>query len=364
MFTLNVEPTHLRATIDNLNLSSDEAALVLVAEGAPADPPAIAHALRGRNIVGAVVPAVIANGVTHPSGAVILPLPLVAGSRPILLPDIATTNAIPTCLLRDTPPEEPATVALLVDGLADGIGRLLRRVFDIYGNEVSYLGGGAGSGSFQSIACVFTGDGIAANAAVGALVRGRSTNAVRHGWRRLSDPIVATRTHGTIIEELNWRPAFEVYRDLVAEHTGVDVTPSNFATVAPRHPLGIHREGFEDVVRDPVAVRSDGAIATVGDVPENTVLRLLEGSPNDLVAAAEAAASATETRAGSTALLVDCVSRSGFLGGEFDREMEAVHSQLDVPAFGALTLGEIASQGTGFIEFFNKTIVVSALDPR
>ncbi|MBC7340230.1 MAG: histidine kinase, partial [Firmicutes bacterium] len=38
---------------------------------------------------------------------------------------------------------------------------------------------------------------------------------VEHGWQAFQGPYVATRAEGTRLKELNWRPAFDVYRQAV-----------------------------------------------------------------------------------------------------------------------------------------------------
>ncbi len=62
-------------------------------------------------------------------------------------------------------------------------------------------------------------------------------------------------------------------------------------------------------------------------------------------------------------LVADCISRVLFLENKFSNELKTVKRQLMtidqalVPV-GVLTLGEISSYGEGYLEFFNKTIVV------
>ena len=62
-------------------------------------------------------------------------------------------------------------------------------------------------------------------------------------------------------------------------------------------------------------------------------------------------------------LIADCISRVIFLENNFSEELEAVNKRIqsadkNQSPLGVLTLGEIASYGEGFLEFFNKTIVV------
>ncbi len=66
----------------------------------------------------------------------------------------------------------------------------------------------------------------------------------------------------------------------------------------------------------------------------------------------------------SECFIVDCISRVLFLGNDFTKELSQVAKIVrgkheDVEIFGVLSLGEISSYDKGYLEFFNKTIVVS-----
>ena len=57
-------------------------------------------------------------------------------------------------------------------------------------------------------------------------------------------------------------------------------------------------------------------------------------------------------------MLFDCISRKGYLGQDFDNEIEIFH-QKDNNIIGALTIGEISS--SDYPEFYTKTIVFCVL---
>ena len=59
---------------------------------------------------------------------------------------------------------------------------------------------------------------------------------------------------------------------------------------------------------------------------------------------------------------IDCISRVLFMEDNFKKELEAVSD--GVFTFGALTIGEIASMGDAYLEFYNKTAVVAVLGDR
>ncbi|WP_216601397.1 FIST C-terminal domain-containing protein [Vreelandella azerica] len=112
-------------------------------------------------------------------------------------------------------------------------------------------------------------------------------------------------------------------------------------------------------------MNEQGELTCVGEVPEGCMVKLLNGNPNTLIAAAaHAREQAMAQHKGSTPtsadwLLIDCISRVLFLGDDMTKELEAVGQGEAV--FGAFTLGEIANSGSDYLEFYNKTIVLGVL---
>jgi hypothetical protein len=348
---------------------------VMLAEGGapPLDQVVQALAATKVSFFGGVFPSLIDGQERRDAGALLITLPKV--TDPLLVRGLDTGRfALPDVLPfvqwhRGSKP----TALLLVDGLAPNISHFLRSVYHQLGNRVSYWGGGAGSLTLQPRPCLFTREGIHQGAAIIALTSLPSRLGVRHGWRELKGPFVATRSDRNVISQLNWRNAFDVYRSTVEDDAGVTITPENFFRVASGYPFGIRKEGQELLVRDPVAVGAGGSLICVGDVPENAALSILKGEPRLLVSAAgQAAREALLDGKGDPArpvrhcLVADCASRSLFLGERFSEELDEIADGLGGGAeqchpVGMLTLGEISSHGEGYLEFFNKTSVVAVV---
>jgi hypothetical protein len=51
------------------------------------------------------------------------------------------------------------------------------------------------------------------------------------------------------------------------------------------------------------------------------------------------------------------------MDSSFDTELSAMGDD-EQPAFGALTIGEIANDGHGHLEYYNKTAVIAQLHER
>lgn len=315
----------------------------------------------GLNFIGGIFPKVIHDHSIHDRGIVqntfenALQVFTVEGlqARSFHVPEIPL-NA-----------EKSYTLLTFVDGLTPHISHYLLELYSQFGSEVNYLGGGAGSLSLEQMPCVFTQNGILQDAAVCCLIERDVSLAVRHGWEKIAGPLIVTRAKGNVVEELNWQNAFEVYREIVENHSGKRFSATNFFDIAKGYPFGIVREYTEDVVRDPISVNGEGHITCVGEVEENTFLDILQGKQESLISAAGTAVKECLEKSDqpSKAIIIDCISRALFLEDDFEQELQAVIGPLkiknpDISIAGALTLGEISSFGQGLIQFFNKTIVV------
>ena len=262
--------------------------------------------------------------------------------------------------------EMPQSALVLLDGLTANVATFLRKLYGAYGDGINYMGGGAGSLSLQQQPCVFSQEGIFQDTALVAFIPTKSTLGIKHGWQKIVEPIMATGTDKNIITELNWDNAFDIYKEVVEVNSGESFAQQDFFDLAKGYPFGINKEGVEVIVRDPIMVNEDGALVCVGEVPQNTSLAILKGEKQNLIDAAGEAASTCQRASiaqQSDYMVFDCISRVLFLEDDFGAELQAVKQGLGHPESlsGALTLGEISSYGEGYIEFFNKTIVVGSL---
>ena len=257
------------------------------------------------------------------------------------------------------PNEPPASVLFLLDGLASRIGELLDIVYDHLGSDTVYFGGGAGSLSFEPRPCLFSNQGLLADHAQLTFLPGRYLLGVEHGWEKLAGPFMVTDATHNVVRSLDFRPAFEVYREHVEPSSGQCFDAEDFFQIAKAYPFGLEKADGQILVRDPIS-RSNDALNCVGEVPANSMVYLLKGHPETLIAAAGLGARAIGAGR-EPAILADCISRVLFLEQAFPRELAAIRSELgNRPVFGMLTLGEVANGGSTCLEFYNKTSVIAA----
>lgn len=324
---------------------------------------------RGISFFGGMFPGVIHGDAYYDNGALIIGMPML--HAPIVIKELTSaTELFPEISTTVDNISYKCTALLLVDGLAAGISPFIQNLFDRYGNVVNYLGGGAGSLSLQQGPCLFSNEGFFQNAAIVTLVRLKSALGVQHGWQKHAGPLVATRTHGNVIDELNWENAFDIYQNIVEASSGRTLTPENFFSISKGYPFGIMKEESEDIVRDPISVNQGKEIVCVGEVPENAVLNVLKGTKSQLIEAAGKAAEQCleQCSAGEhfQGIVFDCISRVLYLEDEFTDELSAIQGRIHarypgVEVAGVLSIGEISSYGDGYLELFNKTAVVGLL---
>lgn len=257
------------------------------------------------------------------------------------------------------------TMFVYVDGLAPRVGSLIESLFNTFGLQGNFIGGGAGSLVTPQLRCIITQKGVLRDAGVIAVPRLSSRVCVAHGWLPVAGPFEVTQSENNVILSLDWEPALEVYRRALRNTENLEFDNDGFNRVAPSHPFGIARLNAEFVVRDPIAIREDGGLVCVGDVPRGSLVHIMHGNPQTLLDAARRVRSMVDQVTPADAwngvdIFMDCISRSLFLGAGIGSELSAVRHPMRAQ-LGAFTLGEIANSKHEYLEFHNKTAVVATI---
>lgn len=323
-----------------------------------------------KTVVGGLFPQVIYQGQSFAQGALLISFPFAVhyGWVTGLSDPNADYDQQLQALAAKLSPQDSANGALSlfvwVDGLSKQISALLESMFYTLGLSSHFIGGGAGSLTFEQKPCLFCNQGMVADQALIIAMPIASSVAVGHGWQVISEAIQVTSAEKNVIKSLNWRPAFEVYKELVEPRANQKFDMNNFFDLAKAYPLGIARLDAEVVVRDPLQATDDGGIRCVGEVPEGSFVKVLHGTHESLIQAAaqtrrQAEANRPAGRRTELAFLVNCISRVLFHGPRLADELMAM--QTSAPNLGVMTLGEIANNGSDFLEFYNKTSVLALL---
>jgi len=332
-------------------------------------------AQREVTLVGAVFPALVESGEFRTQGVWLLRF----DSMPFVslhdnLPHDAAGAAqvaeqIGNQIRAQIKDDQQVTLFLLFDALVPNISTLLDELYLQLANRVHYVGANAGSETFQPMPCLFDNTRIIQNGVLLMLLQPHLGAMLAHGYGAPPRMISATSTEGNRIRQIDWRPAFEVYQELVRVQSGVEVTRENFYQHAVHFPFGIIRANHEILVRIPVALEEDGSLFCVGEVPANAVLTLLEApkvdSQHTLQTLVQGLTQLHGDLQDSEVLLFYCAGRRLHLGLEAATSELQQFTQLTkaTPISGALSLGEIGSSlQWGYPLFHNATLVATRWD--
>ena len=305
---------------------------------------------------GAIFPEIIYGKNHYKTGLIVVEL----ATKPLCIENIGDTHKIQQYKQEL---EEKTSLFVAIDGLSDSIDSFLFSLFEVINEECLLFGGGAGKMTLQQENVIFTPDGIYKDAALLVDLKSKISLGVKHGWEQLKGPFVATSSRKNILDKIDYNNAFDTYREVVENDSGVKFTKDNFFELSKSYPLGIITLDNEVIVRDPIMMH-DGSLVLVGAMPQNSVISILKGKKENLLLAAKDAAQVAlaEQKSPDLIFMVDCISRVLYLEDAFDEEIASVKKITgDRPLLGVLSLGEIANSSKNYIDFYNKTCVVGAL---
>jgi hypothetical protein len=293
----------------------------------------------------------------------------------VLLPNLEPTGSAAAekiakaALEMLSPAEKPGskpTLFLIFDGMLPNIGSMLEALYSRLADRVRYAGVNAGSETFQPMPCLFNENELVGNGVLALLFPGDSTTVLAHGYRPPERMLSATSTVGNRISMIDWRPAFEVYQEIIKAEYGIELTAENFYQYGVHYPFGMLRANSEVIVRMPVAIAEDGSLFCIGEVPENAILVLLKSPAPDENGCIQGLAKTLEVEYGGLLgrrlLSFYCAGRRMHLGlekataelHEFDARTHATRIA------GALSLGEIGGSTLHGYPLFHNAALLAA----
>lgn len=258
---------------------------------------------------------------------------------------------------------------MLTDGLAGDQSEIVRGTYSVTGAAVPLVGGCAGDDLKMETTYQLHGTEVLEDSVVTAAIGSDEPIGigVRHGWRRVGEPMMVTDSSGNRVLALNDRPALDVYLERLDPPPDVWEDAAAFTHFAQTHPLGLDRDAGEDHVRfvgD--ADFDDRSLGCIAEVPAGGLAWLMEGDDESVLEATDnACLDALEDLGESSPLgmvAFDCIARRGVLGDRGVRaEVERIAKHAaGAPVSGFYTYGEFA-RTQGVTGFHNQTLVVLAL---
>jgi hypothetical protein len=255
---------------------------------------------------------------------------------------------------------------LLTDGLAGDQQEIVRGAYGVLGASVPLVGGCAGDDLAMKQTNQFHGREVMTNAVVSAAIASDAPFGigVRHGWRRVGEPMLVTESSNNRVHKLDDRPALDVYLERLDAPEEARTDGEAFTRFALTHPLGMSRRTGEEQVRFiGGADFEDGSLSAIAEVPPGAMVWSMEGDAESVLAATNAACDDAIAGLGGSPpigmLAFDCIARRGVLGEDgIVTEVERVAERAGgAPVAGFYTYGEIA-RTSGVSGFHNQTLVV------
>ena len=275
--------------------------------------------------------------------------------------------------------KEPLKAFIMFPDVLTGNGAdIVRGVLDVLGEHFPVVGGAAGDDFLFQKTYEYRDDEVVSGAVGGVGLAGKFSMGagVRHGWIPIGVPMKVTKSEGSVVHELDGRPALSIYEDYFGEKAG-DLRKEPLARMAITYPLGIKLPGMEEyLIRDPITVDEKGAITCAAEIPEGSEIRLMIGSKEKAVEAAQDAARKlmkdfeVEKSRPKFVLMFNCIAREKLFGQKANDEIQAVMEIIgeDVPLLGFYTYGEqapIAGEVHDLEKcsprFYNETVVMFAI---
>ncbi|MBU3015160.1 FIST C-terminal domain-containing protein [Poseidonibacter lekithochrous] len=314
-------------------------------------------------IIGAIFPQIIYKNKNYKKGTILVPLDDYLDILLIKNLSSSTNKVLDEKIEKhyDVLSNDTKMMFVFVDALSKNINNLISTLFDNFGLSINYIGAGAGSLSFIKKPSIITNTGIHEDCAVIASSILNSEIGVKHGWTPISQALKVTKSKDNRIIELDYKPAYHAYKEIVEKYSKKSISKENFFDIAKDYPLGINKLQGDIIVRDPI-ILEDTSLVCIGEINENSFVSVLKGDVDSLINAALQAKEETIIKEKNYfVLFIDCISRVLFLKEEFHKELDIVNDDEHV-IIGALTLGEIANNKKHYLEFYNKTAVIAKVE--
>ncbi|UFH58564.1 FIST signal transduction protein [Sulfurovum mangrovi] len=332
--------------------NSSKKILLLVGEESDFDHKRLAQ--YSGEVYGAIFPQVIYGKEHFPHAMVAIEL---KESANVMLTDFESFRGCDMTL-------DGSDMLVFVDGLSSGITGFLEALYESTGKKDNILGGGAGKLTFKQEPVLFSKQEMIQDGALILTDSWHFSVAVSNCWEKISGPHIVTEAEKRELHALDFRDAFDVYREVVEKESGKGFSDREFFQLSKYYPLGISNISGKLVIRDPVS-RKDGTLHLVGDIDKSSIIYILKGENEALVKAAGDAAEKALSKQNTldNILVIDCISRTLVLENDFEKELAFIVERIpddDMTLIGVLSVGEIANVNEGYIDFYNKTCVIGA----
>lgn len=255
----------------------------------------------------------------------------------------------------------PALCITLPESLTTSGQKIVEALGDRLGPNVPVIGATSGDGFQLKGTYQFCGREVCSDSVPVLLFSGPLVYsiAVKSGWKPMGEPGLVTRAVGTLVHEIDGRPAIDFYRQRLGDR----------AVPGPENPLAILDDaGAVECLRATAGfwIQESGSINFLGDVREGTMVRITVADRGAILTGCrESVRKAFDDfphgKSPAAALFFSCAARKLLLGTHTGEEVGIVGSTVgsQVPVCGFYGYGEIGPLDTKdpTSKFHNETFV-------
>ncbi|MBK7654677.1 MAG: FIST C-terminal domain-containing protein [Betaproteobacteria bacterium] len=254
------------------------------------------------------------------------------------------------------------TLLTVFDAMVPNIGTIMDEMHLLLDSPPQYAGVNAGSESFQPMPCVFDTLRLVENGVLGLLLTDQTSIIVKHDYPVSQTLMRATSATGNRIVTIDNRPAFEVYQEVISAEYGIALTEENFYQYAVHFPFGVVM-AVDVLVRIPVALGESGSLVCVGEIPPDSMLRMLKApeliDSTCVTGMGELLRSKTKPGEINSVLTFYCAGRKMHFGDDAASELAQLQQQANaIEIFGAVSLGELDSNEDFELPRFHNAAIV------
>lgn len=258
---------------------------------------------------------------------------------------------------------------LLSDGLAGDQQDVVRGAYATTGSAVPLVGACAADGIEMGRTTLFhadrSGGRIGGNQVIGVAISSVAPLGVgvHHGWSATGDPVLITRSDGTVIHEIDDERALDRYLRLHGAPADLADDAHAFSRFAATHPIGLSRPNRVEMRAVSGANPQQGTISMVAGVPQGAIAYAMATTADAVLEATDVSCAEAMSQLASPpigVLAFDSVARRAVMGGEEAAEVARISAAVSAPVAGFYSCGEFA-RVAGATGFHNHSLVTLAI---
>ena len=227
-------------------------------------------------------------------------------------------------------------------GFIEGLQEKLGQSFPLTGTCVT------DNLTFKKTCLYFNGESLN-NAVCGILLGGKLNFGlgIKHGWKPLGKPRYVTKSTGNVVNEIDNRPAAEIYKEYL--EFDLNKLKKELKRISVLYPIGISLPGEDEyLLRNIISIGEDESLTFHGDVPRDCAIRLMIGTKESCLSATNQAIEEVKKGLSGKAcdflMVFNSISRNILLGRQAAKELEVIQEKFgsNTPIIGLFSYGEKA----------------------